>query len=44
MGMTGQGNLYLTVRQDLEGKPMLVLEPTGRDKEVLQGGVISLRG
>jgi hypothetical protein len=43
MGMTGQGNLYLTVRQSLEGKPTLVLEPTGRDKDLLKGGVISLK-
>jgi hypothetical protein len=41
--MTGQGNFHLTVRQNLEGKPMLVLEPTGREKEVLNGGFISLK-
>ena len=43
MGLTGQGNFYLSVRVDSNGKPMLVLEPTGREKELLNGGYISLK-
>jgi hypothetical protein len=43
MGLTGQGNFYLSVREDPNGKPVLVLEPTGREKELLNGGFISLK-
>ncbi|MBL0408358.1 hypothetical protein JKG68_31285 [Microvirga aerilata] len=42
MGLTGQGNFYLTVKEGLEGKPFLMLEPTGANKELLEGGHIVL--
>jgi hypothetical protein len=42
MGLTGQGNLHLRVKKDSRGKPCLMLEPSGRNKELLQGGFISL--
>jgi hypothetical protein len=31
------------VKKDSRGKLVLMLEPLGRDKEILQGGFISLR-
>jgi hypothetical protein len=43
MGLTGQGNFYLTVREDPQGKPILALEPTGRSNDILKGGFISLK-
>jgi hypothetical protein len=42
MGLTGQGNFNLSVRTDYRGKPFLILEPSGRDKEILNGGFIAL--
>jgi hypothetical protein len=42
MGLTGQGNFRLTVRGGPEGKPFLVLEPTGANREILEGGYIAL--
>jgi hypothetical protein len=42
MGLTGQGNFHLRVKKDSRGKPFLMLEPSGRDKDIFQGGFISL--
>jgi hypothetical protein len=42
MGLTGQGNFYLSVKEGREGKPFLMLEPTGADEDLLEGGYIAL--
>jgi hypothetical protein len=42
MGLTGQGNFHLTVKESHQGKPFLMLEPTGANKELLEGGFIAL--
>jgi hypothetical protein len=42
MGLTGQGNLSLSVLKDHRGKPFLMIQPSGRGKDLLQDGFISL--
>lgn len=42
MGLTGQGNLSLSVLKDHRGKPFLMIQPSGRGKHQLQDGFISL--
>jgi hypothetical protein len=43
IGLTGQGNFYLTVREGPKGKPILALEPTGHSSALLTGGFIALK-
>ncbi len=42
MGLTGQGNFHLSVKEGSEGKPFLMLTPTGANKDLLDGGYIAL--
>jgi hypothetical protein len=42
MGLTGQANLSLSVLMDHRGKPFLMIRPSGRGKDLLQDGFISL--
>ena len=43
MTKTHHGDYRVTVKEDGEGRPFLMLEPSGRDMELLAGGFITLR-
>jgi hypothetical protein len=43
MALTQYGNYRLSVRENHEGKPFLMLEPGGKDAGVLNGGFVQLR-
>jgi|UPI000565CFD3 hypothetical protein len=43
MTKTHYGDYRVTVKEDDDGRPFLMLEPSGRDMELLAGGFITLR-
>jgi hypothetical protein len=43
MALTQYGDYRLSVKENQEGKPFLMLEPGGRDVGVLNGGYVHLR-
>jgi hypothetical protein len=43
MTKTHHGDYRVTVKEDGDGRPFLMLEPSGRDMELLAGGFITLR-